>query len=88
MAPRGVDSNWSGFADWHWARLEWTAAAATKAAEALAEANALGRHNFGAVETSLMALEEKVDAHDAFYKGSLRNRKVTIKNGWHWQMKG
>ena len=55
--------------DWHyWAREEWRKEAANKAAEALAEANALGRHNFGALEKRLMALEEKVDAHDAFYK--------------------
>ena len=68
--------------DWHWhkAREEWKEEAAKKAAEALAEANALGRHNFGALEKRLMALEEKLTPMMYFTKGSLRNGKVTIKN--------
>ena len=41
MAPRG--GNWDG--DWHWARGEWTQVAQTKADEALAQANATGKHN-------------------------------------------
>ena len=45
--------------DWHyWAREEWREEAAKKAAEALAEANTVGRLNFGALETRLKALEE------------------------------
>ena len=46
-----------------------------KAAEALAQANDVGRHNFGALETRLMALQEKVDAHDAFYKRKLEKQE-------------
>ena len=72
--PGGGD--WSQY-DWHWdwARVEWKEETPKKTAEALAQANDVGRNNFGALETRLMALQEKVDAHDAFYKRKLEKQE-------------
>ena len=72
MGPRGGE--W----DWHWARAEWGSVAATKAAEALAEANATSKQNFLSLEARLMTLEEEVDARDACYKRKLEKLENQI----------
>ena len=72
MAPGSGNAEY----DWHyWAREEWRKEAANKAAEALAEANTVGRHNFGALETRLKALEQECISQNAFYKGKFEEQE-------------
>jgi hypothetical protein len=75
MAPRG--GNWDG--DWHWARDEWTQVAQTKADEALAQANATGKHNFSKLEERLEALAEKVDAQGWRLKDAEDERVLLLR---------
>ena len=74
MAPPPGTGDWSQY-EWQQWDLARAKEAAEKAAEALAQANDIGRNNFGALETRLMALQEKVDAHDAFYKRKLEKQE-------------
>ena len=55
--------------------MELKEEAAKKAAEALAQANDVGRNNLGALETRLEALETRFNSTCAFYKGKFEEQE-------------
>ena len=67
-----------GTGDWyHYEWEQWACAkeAAEKAAEALAQANDVGRNNLGALETRLEALETRFNSTCGFYKGKFEEQE-------------
>ena len=56
-------------------RSNYAKEAAEKAAEALAQANDVGRNNLGALETRLKALEQECISQNAFYKGKFEEQE-------------